>query len=320
MDILAYLSLLLVLSFLLVKAAELIKESFVEIARRLKISTFLIGFFVLAFAASLPEFSVAVTASINGVPELSVGNLLGSTFAVTALVIGLNAIKRKKLPFKGSFGVTQVFAAVILLSLQIFVLLDQDLNRTEGFFLVAAYVLFIIYIAKHLKLSLHLDSDSTIKVALVAKMLAKGLLGLAALVFLSQFTVDAAIHFARMLQISEAVVGVLVLAIGTNLPELTLLFRSKTVDESKLAIGNFIGGICINVPTMGMLGIFSAHAIPDFMALVPIMSFLALALIAFGILTWTNAEITRKEGYLLLSLYLVFLVTQLAIVASTATI
>ncbi len=310
MDIAAYISLLMVLSLLLVKSADLIEESFVEIAKRLKISPFMVGFFIIAGISSLPEASVAISSAIDQVPQLSVGNLLGATFTLLTLVVGANAIKEKGIPFKGKFGVGQVVMALLLLCLQIFVVLDGELRFEEGILLVSVYILFVIYIGDHIRSHRKLDEDSTIQLGKLSRMVIKGLIGLAALLVLSNVIVAAAIKFAELIHIPNSVVGMLILAFGTNIPEITLLFASKSLEQRKLAIGGFIGSACVNTLILGILALISPVTLTSLPVLILPLILMGTALGMFAVFTVTDSEINKQEGIMLVGLYALFIVVQ----------
>jgi cation:H+ antiporter len=311
MEIAAYFSLILILSFLLVKSAELIEEAFVLVAKRVGISPFLIGFFVIATMSSLPEASVAVSSAIDQAPQLSVGNLLGASFTLMTLVVGLNAIKHKEIPFNGKFGIMQVLASVVVLMLQVIVLIDGQLTFSEGLILLGGYAVFIIYMFKHLTTHKKLHEKAPIEAGVIGRLMLKGVVGLLGLIFLSKFTVDTAVQLADLLEIPKSLIGVLVLGIGTNLPEITILFTSKTKAATNLAVGNFLGSATLNTGIMGFLAIIAPHQFNSIYVLIVPLIFTGVGLAIFGYISLTGKKITAKEAYLLVSIYAIFVVAQI---------
>jgi cation:H+ antiporter len=306
MDIAAYAALVLVLSYCLVKSADLVEDGFAHLAKKIKISSFVLGFFILGFASSLTEIAVAVTSAVSGNPELSSGNLIGSSLVVMLLVLGLNAIRSKKIPFRGSFGMRQVWIYAAVMALQVAVILDQEITANEGIFLLGMYLIFAFYVfingmkSKSLRRQHHADDFS------YANVLPWTVIGMIGLGFFATNLVQAAIRLATLLNVDSALIGVFLLALGTNLPELTVMARAKNLENKKLAVGNFLGSACLNVGTLGLLGLISPHRITTFSALAPGLAFLAIALVMFVVLARTGKEITRKEGLAFIGAYLIF--------------
>ncbi len=295
---------LLGLLILLVKSADLLEDAFVHIAHKLRLNPFLIGFVVLSVASSLPEISVAVNSSIKGVPGVSIGNLLGATIVILSLIIGINAIKHKSLPFKGSYSFTYLLFSLILISSMVFVSLDGALTRTDGAILVVGYFLLTLLIinnvASHSKIRATKEKSQ-------AGFFIGALLGTIGLIASSHLLVEKSVGIATLMGVPNSIIGLVMLGIGTNIPELTLLFRSNTMEKEKLAVGNFLGSALINVPTFGLLALLSPHEIAYIEVLFPAMIALIVTLVLFAIIAFSGREITRKEGFFLLAVYIIWI-------------
>ncbi len=321
MDIVAYLALIIVLTYLLVKAADLVEDAFVLIAKKLNLSSFLIGFVVLGIASTLPEISIVLTSSIQDRAEISIGNILGASLVTITLVIAINVFMHKKIPFKGSFGVNQVIAGMGLILSQVIVLLDGQLTSTEGAVLIGMYIFYVIYISfrtNHLSKK-HLHENAKIEVGQLSILLGKGLIGLFGLLIFATGIVSAATYLADLLHISDAVVGILILSLGTNIPELTIIIRSHTKDQEKLAVGNFIGSAAVNTAVLGLLGVLNIPGIEvdSITPLIPVLSMLSLGILFFAIFAWTGREITRREAIVLMSLYIGLIIIELIVISSS---
>lgn len=290
------------LLFVLVKSADLVQESMVTISKAMNLSPFLVGFVVLALASSLPELSVALTSAATNVPELSLGNLIGSSIVVLSLIIGSTAIKAGSLPFTGSYSLSSLLLTLGLISTQVIVLLDGELSRDDGILLITGYIVVTAVVLRKV-IKLRPKKRRRKKVAF-AKLLAFSAVGVLGLLIASNLLVETAVDFSESLGISKTIVGMLLFSIGTNLPELTMLLRSNTVDKSKLAVGNFVGVTALHIPALGLLAIISPHQIANVSIIAIGQFFLALCLILFALFATTGKEIQRREGYLLVSLYL----------------
>lgn len=312
MQIIGHLLLIVLLIFLLVKSADLVEEALVLVARKAGVSTFVIGFVIVSVASSLPEISVAISSSAEGVPALSVGNLLGASLVLLTLIVALNTTRHGTIPFRGSFHFRQVVISMVVILAQVVVLLDHVISREEGFLLVTIYLLFVLYITRNSTNShYHLHKRDLTSVKFL-KIAGTGILGLIGLIVFATLTVSKTVELAELLHVSNALVGILLLSIGTNVPEIAIIFRSRTSEEEKLAVGNIIGSAAINTGILGLVGIIAAPVLVNFTTLIPAMAFLLTALIIFAVLVRTGNEITRHEGYLLAVIYLAFILLEIA--------
>jgi cation:H+ antiporter len=310
MDIAAYISLMLVLCFFLVKSADLVEGAFVLVARKLNIKPFVIGILVLSLASSLPETAILVSSAANETPGLSVGNLIGATIVLLTLVVAVNVFKHREIPFSGKFGVQQVIVSLLILSLQVVFVADGRLEYWEGLLGVAAFLLYSVYIfyqgTKHTDVHPH----AQIEAGQLFTLTVKSLLGIIGLVLFASLLVQVATHTAVLLNVPNSLVGLLILAVGTNLPELTIAFRSRTRAEEELAIGNFIGSAAVNTLLISILALLTEAQIKDFATMVPSIIILASTIILFGILAWTDKRIKREEGMILVGVYLLLLIAE----------
>lgn len=308
--------LLIGLIIVLVLSAKLVEGAFVHIANKFRINEFILGFFILAIITSLPEISIALVSS-NESPELSVGNLIGATIVILTLVIGLSAIKYKGIEFKGRFSEKEVLLGLFTLFLMVAVLYDSSLNVFESILLLTSYSVFIYYIyrkfSKKAPVSFFLVLDNTRPI----KLFLTGLVGIVGIIISSSYIVSTAGDIASLLGISETLIGILMLAVGTNLPEITILLTSKQAEEQELAVGNFFGSACVNVAILGLLGITSrGFQIDGFLSIVSGGVILIFAIFLFLVFSWSGKKLSRTEGFLLIAVYLAFLITELLILSS----
>ncbi|MFK8030247.1 MAG: calcium/sodium antiporter [Gammaproteobacteria bacterium] len=284
-------------------------------AHRLGVSSLLIGLTVVGFGTSAPEIMVSISAAAGGAPELAAGNALGSNIANIGLILGLTALimplvvrsqtLRRELP---------MLLAITLLALMPF--LDSYLSRFEGLALVGGLVLMLFWLV-HLETSsnssdqLVAEADAEIRHDLsLAKAVSILLVGLIVLLAGSQLLVWGATGIAKTLGISDLVIGLTVVAIGTSLPELAASIAAVFKNEHDLAIGNVIGSNMYNLlAVMGIAGIIQPTALDakvierDF----PVMIGLTVLLfvMAYG---WRKGgqRINRLEGAALLAIFVVY--------------
>lgn len=305
---------LIILIFILVKSADLVEDSFVLLARKIGVSEFVLGFVLLSAISSLPEISIAISSN-DVVPELSVGNLFGATLILLSLVAGLSAIKFKNISFRGKFNETEVLIALLIIALMIFTALDSHFSVIEGVGLVLIYFLYIFQLVIRFKNSSE-PNDQKVQAKKLFRLLIKSAIGVVGILISAALIVDTAISIGNILMISEALLGLLVLAVGTNLPELTMLIRAKQDSQQNLAFGNIMGSAAINTLIFGFLIILSQGfnlAIADIIALTPVMVILTITILAFVFFSWTGRKLTKGEGLLLIACYISLIIAEILI-------
>ena len=249
-----YFSLALIAGFCgLVYSADRFVDGSVNIAGFFKLSPLLIGLTIVALGTSAPEMFVSAIAAINGSPELAIGNALGSNIANVGMVLGATAIL-VALPLATSVVKIQLPIFMLITLLAGALLWDLSLSRIEGIALIgtlAAYLILTVKLTKEDEVSIERPILS-MSVAKASFLFGAGTIGL---ILFSQILVWGAKGLAREFGISELVIGLTAVAIGTSLPELTATMVSALKGERDIAIGNIIGSNIFNL--LGVMGIAS---------------------------------------------------------------
>jgi cation:H+ antiporter len=281
-------------------------------ARSLGVPTLLIGLTVVALATSAPEILVSISAALHENPELAVGNAVGSNIANIALVLGLTAtirpmevrstILRREMP---------ALQAVTLLTVMLF--LDSKLGRLDGLILLGGLVLVMHWLVRlgvrshatdplHEEIAAELPDEMPIAHAVVWLII-----GLAVLLGGAQLLVWGAHNLAEALGVSDLIIGLTVVAIGTSLPELAVSIVSALKNEHDIALGNIIGSNMFNC--LAVIGpaaaIYPATFSPSMLAVhLPVMIALTLVLFALTYNFTGTGRISRIEGLILLSVFI----------------
>ena len=308
---------LLLLGFvLLVKGADVFVDSAVGIAKKLNIPGFIIGLTIVAMGTSIPEVVVNITASAQGSGQLALGNVVGSNIFNLLICIGVCAffhplttrVREFSRDFWLSVGITCLILAVVLFSDNIPRIVAALL--TIGF--VVYTVLIVISALKNRKSSedVQESDESDTKSRSLGLNIFLVILG-AGLIFAGgHLTVDNAISLAFAIGISERVVGLTIVAIGTSLPELVTCLVACKKGQTHIAIGNVIGSNVLNL--MLVLGISGMVApIPVDLNIAFDMVMLLIASGAFFIFAYTGKRVVRYEGltlFLMYTAYMSFLV------------
>jgi cation:H+ antiporter len=296
--------LLLVGVLLLLIGGDFLVKSAASLAKKLNISPFLIGVTVVSFGTSAPELIESIKAAFNGSSGIAIGNVIGSNVANLALVLGITVLIRpvvldsKKLRF--------AWFAMLVASLMFFGFsLDGMLDRLDGFFLITGLILFLILsIRKRDDSFADEELEKSLKPNLIPLYF---ILGAAGLYYGSELLVDNAIAIAKSFGISEFIIGVSVVALGTSLPELVTSIIAILKGQSSISVGNLIGSNVFNI--FAVLGITSAVSpleADSFLIAIDLPIMLGVTLLT-GVFLLISKQLGRIEGLLLITIYILYI-------------
>jgi cation:H+ antiporter len=277
-------------------------------AKNSGISPMLIGLTIVAFGTSAPEILVAIMASINGSGSLAIGNALGSNIANIGLVLGITALIAP-LPVKSAVLRKEMPLLLAITLLAGAVLINLDVSLLDAFLLLASLIVCLVLFAKFQKSSTP-DDHLAVEADEIPEMTNKRaifwlVLGLSLLVASSRILVWGAVEIATQLGISELVIGLTIVAIGTSLPELAASVASALKKHHDLALGNIVGSNIFNLAAVmaipGLVDPITLDAIAfnrDYL----VMLGMTVALLIFCLLQ-RPAKVNRIEGGLLTAAY-----------------
>ena len=290
---------------LLVKGGDWLVDHAVHLARSYRVPKAVVGAVVLGFGTSTPELSVSLTAALEGVPSLTLGNVIGSNIANVGLILGLGAtmmpllIQRNLLRIDLPLGLLAGLLLIYPLGS------DLVLSRLDGLVLLglfAAYLALTVRTARrHATAEREVEADPPGRTPLRDLLWALG--GLATIVIGAEFLVHGAQVTARLLGVSERIIGLSVVAVGTSLPELAALLAAVRRREADLAVGNIAGSNIFN-----LLFVLGTTAVVTPVEMQPVVldhdlpRMLLFALLAFPLFSGARG-LGRGHGVLLLILY-----------------
>ena len=314
---------LIFFSFLLIKSAEWIIISLRRIARKSKFGVFAISAIILAVGTSLPELFVGITSAIEGSPNISLGVVLGSNIANTAVITGIVALLLGRINVHGDYLKRDVFIAFIAGLLPMALAADGVLGRVDGLVLLFAYASYTASFFKekfaeitddHNRESFfyrffreinHIDFD-------ISKEYGKMFVSLALMLFSSQMVIQASQNIANFLGIPIFVVGLIILAIGTSLPELVFSLKSVKNGEPKMLFGNLLGSTIANSTLIvGLTAAISPIQIVKFSDYRNAVIAFVVVFLAFWFFIRTKHRLDRLEALVLILIYFVFLYLEL---------
>lgn len=297
--------LLLVGFVFLIKGSDLFVDGASSIASILKIPTVIVGLTIVAFGTSTPEAAVSITSSITGSNAMAVSNVIGSNMFNLLMIIGVCAllgellmekdVLNKDLPFL--VGITILFAA--------FIFINWNISSIEGIILLAILVIYLYFLIRTAMKSG--DSKEVEKPKLTTKRsVLYMIIGVIGIVLGGDLVVDSASYIAIAFGMSETLVGLTIVAIGTSLPEFVTSLTALKKGENQLVIGNVIGSNIFNI--LFVLGASSAiSAIPlDSSMLIDAIFMVIVTVICF-IFGKTQDKFDKKEGAILVLLFVVYM-------------
>ncbi|MCI8519230.1 MAG: calcium/sodium antiporter [Clostridia bacterium] len=239
---------------LLIKGADFLVEGASNIAKKFHIPEIIIGLTIVSIGTSMPEMFVSLTSSIDGYSDMAMGNVIGSNVCNLLLILGLSTIIR---PVKFQKETRLIEIPMCLIITFLFLVLcniEGGISRTDGIILLTCFTLFIGYTIfmgikgenfdKEVEQK---DKDDNSKDISLVKSIIFVILGAVGLKFGGDFTVDNAVVIAKMFGISEQIISLTILAIGTSLPELVTSVTAAIKGNSDIAIGNIIGSNIFNM-------------------------------------------------------------------------
>ena len=239
---------------ILIKGADFLVSGASTIAKKFNVSSLVIGLTVVAFGTSMPELFVNIFASASGNADIAIGNILGSNIANILLILGVAALIYPLKVTKGTVWkeIPMSLLAVLLIGVMandhlIDQINDNVLTRTDGFALLAFFVIFLYYTFGIATKETDTGSVSVEKNYSLPKSISLILLGLVGLTFGGQWIVNGAIAIAALFEVSQSLIGLTIVAIGTSLPELATSAVAAFKKNTDIAVGNVIGSNIFNI-------------------------------------------------------------------------
>lgn len=297
---------LLIFGFvLLVRGADYFVDGASALASRLHIPAIIIGLTVVAMGTSAPEAAISITSALNGSNAIAVGNIVGSNIINIFLILGLTALIAPLGVQKNTAYFEMPFVIFMTALLYFFGMHYGYITHVGAWVLLGLFMCFLVYL-----FFIARQSQSEIKEIKkygLTRMVLYIVLGLLALVLGSDFTVKSAVEIATFLGVSQRVIGLTIIAIGTSLPELVTSVMAARKGETDIAIGNIVGSNIFNI--LFVLGISGAILpIPFETAFLFDTKIAMLAAVLLLLCSCRTMQLGRKSGILFLVLYVLYLI------------
>ncbi len=303
---------LYVLSFIVLwYASDLIISSVDKMSKSIKMSRFALSFFILGMLTSMPEIGVGITSIIENDPQIFVGNLLGGVVVIFLFIIPILAIFGNGINLTNRMDPGALFMSLIICVAPSFLVADRRVGIFEAILMILLYLItfYIVQRKQNLVESFESAVKKNGKHNLVSFL--RILIGLVLIFFVSDFIVERTMEFSEILKISPFVISVVVLSIGTNLPELFIAVRSLKSNNKDIAFGDYIGSATANTLIFGVMVMINGGAIIIPNHFIQRFIFIFIGLILFYFFARSKNRLSRKEAVILLLLYLCFIGVEL---------
>ncbi len=282
-----------------------------RISRTIRVSQFAISFLLLGFFTSISEFSVGINAVIENDPEIYVGNLIGGSIVIFMLIIPLLAILGRPIRITPEFQGFNLLASLIVVAMPVILAMDGRVSKVDSIISICLFALLMFSVQTKrgvLEKLKHMSQKSSVA---VGRELLKVLFGLATVFIASKFVVEQTLFFSELLNVSPFLISLLLIAIGTNIPELAMVARSTLMRSNQVAFGNYVGSAAFNTFFLGLLTLIYGKPVILSNSYLVSLLFLVFGLMLFYYFARTKNSVSKVEGLVLFALYLAFLFTEI---------
>ena len=306
-----YITLLIIGFIILIKGADIFVDGASSVAGNFKVSKMLIGLTIVAFGTSAPEFAVSVKSLISGSGDMVLGNVIGSNILNILLILGVSSmfhsLKVKDNTVKKELPITLLMTAIfiVLLSDKLF---DKGFNntftRSDGIVIILFFLVFVYYLIKMARNKIDKSQDE--KYMSMKKAILFTILGIAGIIVGSNLVVENASAMARAIGISESMVALTIVALGTSLPELVTSITATRKGEYDIAIGNVVGSNIFNIGMVIGAPIAIFGGIQQFsINYIDLITMIASAFLLF-VFSYNDRKISKFEGSIFLIMFVVY--------------
>ena len=317
-----YILIFIICCVLLYFSGEWIIGGLMRIAKFLGWREFVVAFFVMAFAASLPNLFIGVTSALKGIPQLSFGDIAGNNLIAMTLAVALGVLsaKNREIPAESRMAQTTLVFTIAAAILPLLLIGDNTLSRADGLLLMAFFAFYVYWLFSKKERFAKIYNDRQTRQIPIAKELklffkdaGKLVLGIIFLIISAQGIVVSAQFFARSFNVSIILIGLLITSFGNALPDIYFAVVSARKGETWMILGGLMGAVIIlSTLVLGIVSLIHPIEILDFTPLIIARIFLIISALFFFFFVRTGRQITKKEALFLILIYIAFVLFALS--------
>lgn len=304
-------------ALLLFWAANILVTNVTNVARYLKWLEFVVAFFVMAIAASIPNLFVGIFSALQGIPELSFGDVMGNSVVDLTLVVAIAVLFGSNLFSENRLVQTSSFFTIIIAILPLLLILDGQLGRGDGVTLIFIFFLYSAWLfSRRKEFAVTLNHEKRIpsvtRFRTFLLSLFKIALGIGLLLAAASGVVRSAMFFAQEFNLSIILIGILFLGLGNALPEIYFTLASARKGKNLMILGQLMGSVIVlSTLVLGTVALIHPIEIDDFSPFQVARFFLIISALFFLIFIRTDRRVTKKEAFFLLGLYFAFVLAEI---------
>lgn len=312
-----YILIFLVCCALLYLSGEWVVGGLMRIARFLGWREFVVAFFVMAFAASLPNLFVGISSALRQIPQLSFGDIVGGNVIDLTLAVALaTLLTRGGIPAESRTVQTTSIFTIGSAVLYLILISDRNLSRLDGVLLIGFFIFYLFWLFSKRERFTRIYDEHKVLIIKEFKFflqdLGKVILGIVLLLLATEGIVKSASFFAQTLQAPLFLIGILIVGFGNALPEIYFAVVSAKKGETWMILGDLMGSVIIVATlVLGIVAIICPIEILDFLPFFIARFFLIISALFFLFFIKTGRKITEKEAFFLLSIYIVFVIAEI---------
>ncbi len=296
---------------ILIKSSFLLVRSTTKLAAFFGMTEFAIGFILMAFSTSIPELFVSITSALQGMPDFVLGNVIGSNVINLTLVIGVTVIVRRGINIESKMVMKDSLIMFFITALPVVLMLDQNLNRLDALILIAVFLLYNWHILKQEK-----KFERTLARVRKKDFLKYFLMFMVSIVLLL-FAANLAVTSAKRISVGMGVpailIALLVLAMGTSLPELFSGTLAALEGHDYLAVGDILGSVVTNATLVLGIAALITPIYTDYLVFITSSMFMIISAFIFTTNLESDRALNVKEGIVMLLLYILFIMVEFTV-------
>ncbi|MDD4803882.1 MAG: hypothetical protein PHN69_01795 [Candidatus Pacebacteria bacterium] len=304
---------------LLYFSGEMVVSNLVRLSKYLGVKEFIIAFFVMAFASSLPNIILGIKSAIDGVPELSLGDIFGNNLVTLTLALSLGVLisKNKEIPIESRTIKSTLKFAVVSTLLPLLLLIDGTLSRVDGVLMILFFVFYVFWIFSKKERFTKVYTGETYvgdqyvkEFGNTLKSLVFIILGIGLIFIAAQGIVFSAKFFAIASGISIIVIGLLITGLGNALPEIYFSITSARKDEKFIILGSLMGSVIFTTSlVLGIVCFIEPIKLLNTKIFFINRIFILITILLFYLFSKTSNKIVKREAYVLFLLYFLFILS-----------
>lgn len=293
--------------------AGLIVKSTDKFSKQLKIPSFLLSFFVLGNLTSLPEITISLNAVLKKDPQIFVGDLIGGVFVIFLFIVPVLAIIGNGLKISDKLSKRKLFLSLVVSAMPAFFITDGHISPHEGLFLILIYLALFFLVERKQGVTTNVEKRLIQSKDHHWREILRIAAGIIIVFLSSRVMINETVFFSNILRISSFFISLIILSIGTNIPELSVGIRSVFLGKKDIAMGDYVGSTTANTWIFGLATflygkniLISSHFLKKFIVMV-----IGLSLLYF--FSTNKNKIPRANGIILLFVYIIFLLIEVGI-------